>query len=170
WADRIAYVCHDWEDAVFTGIVSPDRLPPLVRDKCGESRSRQLRAFITELVETVSVTGCVAMTETMAEALSEFRRCNYEHVYLRPASVAQGSAVIEVLKALVEQFADHPYSIPDVRRAGGLEARTDAAVRAAVGYVAGMTDRFAMERALCDLGWDPGRLPRGIESFSRTVT
>jgi dGTPase len=27
WADRIAYVCHDWEDAVSAGIVSPELLP-----------------------------------------------------------------------------------------------------------------------------------------------
>ena len=25
WADRIAYVCHDWEDAVLAGIVAPGR-------------------------------------------------------------------------------------------------------------------------------------------------
>src|SRR6202035_1774319 len=27
WADRIAYVCHDWEDAVLSGIVAPRQLP-----------------------------------------------------------------------------------------------------------------------------------------------
>jgi dGTPase len=170
WADRIAYVCHDWEDAVSAGIVVPELLPPVVRERCGESRSSQLRAFIDELVTTISETGRVAMTSGMAEALSAFRRCNYEHVYLRPASVAQGAAVVEVLRALVDHFADHPYSIPDVRGAGGLEAGSDAAVRASVAYVAGMTDRFAMDRAICDLGWDASRIPRGVEGFSRTPT
>src|ERR1700722_16285184 len=40
WADRIAYVCHDWEDAVSAGIVAPGLLPDLVRTRCGETRSR----------------------------------------------------------------------------------------------------------------------------------
>ena len=31
WADRIAYVCHDWEDAVLAGIVAPHQLPAAVR-------------------------------------------------------------------------------------------------------------------------------------------
>jgi len=166
WADRIAYVCHDWEDAVSAGIVSRDLLPADVRDLCGESRSSQLRAFVTDMVETICSTGRIGMGDEHADALATFRRGNYEHVYLRPASVAQGSAVIEVLRALVEHFTDHPYRIPDVRRSGGLDAGTNPAVRASVAYVAGMTDRFAMDRAICDLGWDPARLPQGVADRS----
>ena len=33
WADRIAYVCHDFEDAVAAGIVKPDDLPDAVRER-----------------------------------------------------------------------------------------------------------------------------------------
>ena len=36
------------------------------------------------------------------------------------------------------------------------------AVRAAVAYVAGMTDRFAFSQAVALLGWDPDKLPAGI--------
>jgi len=167
WADRIAYVCHDWEDAVFAGIVAPELLPVHVRERCGETRSSQLRAFVSGMVETVCRTGQIGMEEDLADALAAFRRCNYDHIYLRPASVAQGSAVIEVLRALVGHFSDHPYRIPGVRRSGGLEEGSHAAVSAAVAYVAGMTDRFAMDRAICDLGWDPARLPRGIADRSQ---
>ncbi|MSX82275.1 MAG: HD domain-containing protein, partial [Actinobacteria bacterium] len=46
WADRIAYVCHDFEDAVEAGIVSPSMLPELVRSNCGDTRSSQLHTFI----------------------------------------------------------------------------------------------------------------------------
>ena len=43
-------------------------------------------------------------------------------------------------------------------RDGDEAART----RAAVTYVAGMTDRFAFEAATALLGWNPDRLPKGI--------
>ena len=47
WADRIAYVCHDFEDAVAAGIVAADMLPAGRRaPRCGTARSRQLGAFI----------------------------------------------------------------------------------------------------------------------------
>jgi len=167
WADRIAYVCHDWEDAVSAGIVTPTLLPEAVRDRCGESRSSQLGAFIGSVVSTSLASERIGMGDDLAEALAAFRSCNYEHVYLRPTSVSQGEAVVAVLRALVELFADQPNRIPDVRSGGGLAGGSAEAVHAAVGYVAGMTDRFAMALAVSDLGWDPERLPRGIDDFRR---
>ncbi len=167
WADRIAYVCHDWEDAVSAGIVTENLLPDVVRGRCGEGRSSQLGWFITSVVATTLASDHVGMGEDLAEALAAFRRCNYEHVYLRPASVGQGEAVVAVLRALVHLFADQPNRIPDVRAGRGLAGGSDEAVHAAVAYVAGMTDRFAMGLAVSELGWDPGRLPRGIDDFHR---
>jgi dGTPase len=166
WADRIAYVCHDWEDAVSAGIVTPDQLPELVRRRCGEHRGAQLGAFVDAVLGTVAGAGRVGMDEEAAEALASFRSCNYERVYLRPASIAQGAAVVAVLRALVEHFADHPNRIPDVRRGGGLGAGDPEALRAAVAYVAGMTDRYAMRAAVSELEWDPARLPRAVDAGS----
>jgi dGTPase len=97
-----------------------------------------------------------------ARALAAFRACNYERIYLRDASLAQGAAVISVLRALVEHYADHPNTIPPVRETVGLSAGEPSALRAAVSYVAGMTDRFAFRHALALLNWDPAKLPRGI--------
>jgi dGTPase len=163
WADRIAYLCHDWEDAVSAGIVTPSLLPDVVLGLCGATRSRQLRTFIGGMVDTTLRTGRVGMDEALADALAAFRRCNYEHIYLRPASVSQGASVVGVLRALVRHFADQPNLIPDVRSRGGLASGSEQAVFESVAYVAGMTDRFAMGIAVADLGWDPERLPRGID-------
>lgn len=167
WADRIAYVCHDFEDAVKSGIVTSSLLPELVRERCGERRSQQLGTFIDAMVSTVLSTGRVGMSATYAEALSAFRACNYEHIYLRPSSVTQSLAVVEVLRALVEHYGDRPNLIPDGDGHGGdLRGGDPDALWAAVSYVAGMTDRFAFGQAVAVLGWDPDKLPIGI-GFNR---
>jgi dGTPase len=163
WADRIAYVCHDFEDAVKSGIITPHVLPALVRERCGERRGQQLGTFIDAMVATVLDTGRIGMSATYAEALSAFRACNYEHIYLRPSSVAQGRAVIGVLRGLVEHYGDRPNLIPDADGKGtDLRGGDDEAMTAAVSYVAGMTDRFAFGQAVAVLGWDPDKLPIGI--------
>jgi dGTPase len=163
WADRIAYVCHDFEDAVKSGIVTPGALPALVRDRCGDRRGQQLDTFIDALVSSVLTTGTIGMADEQAEALAAFRASNYERIYLRPSSVAQGRSVVEVLRALVDYFGDRPNLIPDAAGAtNGLTGGEPLAVRAAVAYVAGMTDRFAFSQAVALLGWDPDKLPAGI--------
>jgi dGTPase len=159
WADRIAYVCHDFEDAVAAGIVSAEMLPGLVADRCGTDRSRQLGTFIRAMVSAAAESGRIGMVEPAADALAEFRRFNYEQVYLRPASRAQAESVIVVLRALVEHYADRPHLLPDPPPAAG---GTDEAVRAAVTYVAGMTDRFACRQAVALLDWDPAKLPASV--------
>jgi dGTPase len=174
WADRVAYVCHDWEDAVAAGIVAPHQLPAAVRARCGERRSAQLGAFIAGVVSATLRTGQVGMEEEDAEALAAFRSCNYQRIYLREASLRQGEAVVSVLRALVEHFADRPHLItdaaPDGAPGGGrgaaptdIVAGSEEAVRAAVTYVAGMTDRFAFRLAVAQLGWDPAKVPTGVD-------
>jgi dGTPase len=159
WADRIAYVCHDFEDAVAAGIVSLDMLPRVVHDRCGTRRSQQLGSFIGSMIEGAASSGRIGMTAAHAEALAAFRQFNYEHVYLRPASKAQAHSVIAMLRALVEHYSDRPNLLPEV---DGVNAGSRSALLASVAYVGGMTDRFACRQAVTLLGWQPARLPQGI--------
>jgi dGTPase len=164
WADRFAYCAHDLEDAVRAGIVTTAMLPEVVVERLGASRSRQLQACIDGLVEGIATTGSVGVKADLAEALAALRAFNYEHIYLRPASLAQAAAVIAVLQALVEYYVDRPNAIPGAGGDSGYMAGSPEAVRAAVTYVAGMTDRFAFQTAVAHLGWDPSRLPAGIDT------
>jgi dGTPase len=169
WADRIAYVCHDFEDAAAAGIVTADMLPSIVAERCGRDRSGQLGTFVRAMVSATTATGRIGMQPDIAEALAEFRRFNYEYVYLRPASQQQAAAVVSLLRALVEHYADRPHAIPQQTTAAALGERADyveaggpEALRAAVAYVAGMTDRFACQQGVAQLSWDPAKLPQGI--------
>jgi len=155
WADRIAYCAHDLEDAVHAGIVTTDDLPDIVAEVAGTSRRSQLATFINAVIETTALTGIVGMDALTAEALAELRRFNYERIYTRRESVAQSHTVVRVLTDLVEYYLADPAALP-------AEYRGADAVRGAVTYVGGMTDRFAFEQASTLLGWNPKKLPKGI--------
>jgi dGTPase len=161
WADRIAYVCHDFEDAVNAGILTPDALPPTVTNACGVTRSSWIRHFISGVVDGTAEAGHLAMTQQLAEVLAAFRSTNYEQIYLRPESIRQGRDVVTVLQALVEHFAERPHLLP---AAGHTSHDGATSLHRAVAYVAGMTDRFACVTAVRALDWDPGSLPRGLDS------
>src|SRR5438309_2287183 len=160
WADRIAYVCHDFEDAVRAGIVTPADLPEEVAGVVGARRSGQLNAFITAMLETIVDTGRVGMRLDEAAALDAFRAFNFERIYLRPEAVAQAERVVELLRALVDWFAVHPGVIAESPAHAGGPGSPDA-VAAAVRHVSGMTDRYAFTMAVEHLGWEAAKLPRG---------
>ncbi|MEX1009184.1 MAG: HD domain-containing protein [Acidimicrobiia bacterium] len=164
WADRIAYVCHDFEDAVRARILEPSDLPVEVREVVGTERSEQVGTFVLAVLDAVDRTGHVGMTEPAASALAAFRAFNFERIYLRPAARRQAERVIRLLSGLVDHFADAPRRMPPVR--DGEVALpvpgSPAAAVLAVHYVSGMTDRFALGLGVDLLGWRPDDLPRGV--------
>ena len=159
WSDRIAYVCHDFEDAVRAGILTPDDLPDAVADVVGRGRPAQVGAFVHAVLDAVQHTGCVGMTEPAASALAAFRAFNFERIYLRPAACRQAEKVVGLLRGLVDLFADAPAR---AFGAGVVEPGSEAAAAHAVRYVSGMTDRYALALGVELLGWRPEELPRGV--------
>jgi dGTPase len=103
------------------------------------------------------------MTDTLAEALTEFRRFNYDQIYMRAESLAQSATVIRILRALVEHHGSHPDQLPALQATGAaLESDSAEALAQAVTYVGGMTDRYAFSQAQQLLGWNSNDLPVGI--------
>jgi len=160
WADRIAYVCHDFDDAVRAGILVPADLPHEVRSVVGAAPSEQVETFVVAVLEAIDRTGHVGMTEPAAAALRAFRDFNFERIYLRPAAREQADRVVRLLQGLVDRFATSPRLLPD--RPAGLEAGSPDATALAVRYVSGMTDRYALGLGVELLGWRPEDLPRGV--------
>lgn len=156
WADRIAYCCHDLEDAIYARVVTQDELPAEVVEVLGATRREQLATLIRAVERTTCQTGRVGMDGTTAAALAALRKFNYERIYTRSESLEQSHSVIRILQALVAFYIENPGEIPaDFRD-------PDDPTWAAVVYTAGMTDRFAFDQAERLLGWDAASIPRGI--------
>jgi dGTPase len=164
WADRIAYVCHDFEDAVDAGVVTHSDLPDLVRKRCGVTRREQLSAFITGMIDATAHTGRIGMVPDMAEALALFRRFNYDAIYHRAASRTQAQSVIDMLRPLVEHYIAHPQLLPAFELSP-FDAHSKTAAHEAVTYVGGMTDRFACKQAVHLLHFPTHKLPQGIDTL-----
>lgn len=163
-SDRISYVCHDFADAVAAGIVSDADLPTLVRQHAGMTHSEQIGYFVSRLAASTAQFGQVVLDEETAAVLDAFRTVNFERIYLRPASIVQADRSVRLLQSLCDYFIDMPGQIPDVSQGviphpggGSVEA-----AEAAVHYISGMTDRYALHLGVEVLGFAPASLPLGV--------
>jgi len=128
--DRVAYINHDIDDAIRFGTLAPQDLPHREVELLGETGSRRIDTLVRDLVETSEREGDVAQSEEIGSAMLALRSFMFERVYLGPHAQAEHAHAREV----VHRIFDH------------LAARGDDADEIA-DFVAGMTDRFALEFA-----------------------
>lgn len=162
WADRLAYLTHDADDAIRQGIITPADLPSDVREIFGLRQSEQIRNMITIIVGAIERTGQIGMPEEAARALDSFRSFNYERIYLRSEAIEQNNKVIAMLSALVEFYAKEPWHIPAVHNGEFECANYTESLAVSVKYVSGMTDRFAVTQAQRHLSWREDLTPRSV--------
>jgi dGTPase len=120
-SDRIAYMNHDLDDAVRSGIIAaiPERFT-----RIGTSHSRRIGAMVE----------VVALSPPMLALMNDLKEWLFENVYLKYPVLYPDVAKA---KALVADLFFH-FAEP-----GHLPAGFDG-VQGAIDYVAGMTDRYAM--------------------------
>ena len=128
--DRVAYINHDIDDAIRFGILAIEDLPREEVELLGATGSRRIDTLVHDLVETSERLGDVAQSEEIGAAMLSLRSFMFERVYLGPHAQAEQARA----RATVQRIFEH------------LAERGDGADEI-VGFVAGMTDRFALDYA-----------------------
>jgi dGTPase len=128
--DRVAYINHDIDDAVRFGILAPDDLPQDEVALLGETATRRIDTLVRDLVESSQAAGDIVQSDEIGTAMLALRSFMFERVYLGPQVRGEHEraheTVARIFAALVERGED-PDRIVD--------------------FVAGMTDRFALDYA-----------------------
>ena len=139
FADRIAYLAHDAQDAVRAGLLAAHDFPASVRSLLGQPSGSWVGVMIDAVLEASVAEGHVTMEEQVLQVMHELRDFMFERVYLAHEQVAHHDTAIMVIQRLVEHHLSHPEAVPSSYR----DQATDS-VTQVVDYVAGMTDRFAL--------------------------
>ena len=134
--DRIAYVNHDIDDALRYGLLVESDLPADEIALLGETGSERIDTLVHDLVESSEVAGDVVQSEEVGAAMLALRAFMFERVYLGPRVLPEHEHVKGVVRAIVDRLVDDPTLLPP---------GDDALVTRITDYVAGMTDRFALE-------------------------
>ncbi len=140
--DRIAYINHDLDDSIRAGIVRAEDVPEIIRRNCGEKNSQRIDSILTDLIINSS-DGTLKMSPEMQETFDFFHKYMYEEVYRNPIAKGEEDKVEGILKMLYEHYVSKPDDLPEDFRS---VMDTEGVERAAVDYISGMTDGYAMEK------------------------
>jgi dGTPase len=151
FADRIAYVNHDVDDAIRAGVLAIDELPGAVTATLGETHSERINTLVTDLVVSSEGAPEIRLSPAIFAGLDELRDFLFAEVYLRTAATDEHDRAIRLLRELFAYFLDHPDQLPpEYHRVPG-----DLPTRVA-DFIAGMTDRYAVrtyEQLFLPPGW-----------------
>jgi dGTPase len=139
FADRIAYLAHDVEDAMRAGVLGYRDVPVRAVGTFGEPGPGWIAFLIGAVVDESLRTGTLNMEPNALEAMNELRGFMFERVYLRPETTDSRRKVTGIVHDLVDYFVLHPQEVPESYRHDDAEPLTQV-----IDYVAGMTDRFAI--------------------------
>jgi len=151
FADRIAYVNHDVDDAIRAGVLSTDELPDEVVASLGGTHSERINALVSDLVSASEGGSEIRLSPSVFTSLDRLRDFLFAEVYLRTAATDEHDRAIRLLRELFAYFLDHPDQLPpEYHRVPG-----DLSTRVA-DFIAGMTDRYAVrtyEQLFLPQGW-----------------
>ncbi|MBX7131510.1 MAG: deoxyguanosinetriphosphate triphosphohydrolase [Fimbriimonadaceae bacterium] len=130
-SDRIAYLNHDLDDAMRSGIIEQ---VPLAFLEIGDTHGRRIGAMVEDVILASLNSPHVKLSDPMLARLNDLKEWLFENVYLRYPILYPD---IPKAQALVKDLFAH-YTIP-----GNLPSGFEG-IQGAIDYVAGMTDRFAL--------------------------
>ena len=140
FADRIAYLTHDVADAIRAGILDLSRLPPSALSRFGSTSREWINQMIRAVIDHTVASDRVSMDEETLAIMLEMREFMFQNVYLRPDAEEQKQRAILVIRNLIDYFVHNPEEVPE----GTTVAASDP-LTAAIDFVAGMTDRYAIQ-------------------------
>ncbi|MEM8962986.1 MAG: deoxyguanosinetriphosphate triphosphohydrolase [Acidobacteriota bacterium] len=139
FADRIAYLVHDMEDAIRANVLTHADLPADVLEVFGEPGREWIHRMIHAVIDESRKQGEVVMEPEMLAAMHRFRDFMFQRVYLRPEAEANANKAIKMIQDLVDYFIRHFDEVPSSYRDYDAEPTVQV-----LDYVAGMSDRYAL--------------------------
>ena len=141
WADKIAYMNHDIDDAIRAGVIRESDIPRDITAVLGDTKNKRITTMVTSLIRN-SPAGVVNMDADVLEAYDALHEFMYEAVYLNDYAKREEKKVPHLIESLFGYYVRHPDRLPESMRE---IAEADGKEQAACDYIAGMTDRFAVD-------------------------
>ncbi len=142
YADRIAYINHDIDDACRAGILTVEAIPKELRNILGDTHSGRINTMVNAVIDASRDKPCISMTPEISDAMNELRSFLFESVYTNPTAKSQEKKAQQLLIKLYEYYYFKPEKMPELYTKN---LEVEGVGRCVCDFVSGMTDRYAIE-------------------------
>jgi len=141
FADRIAYMNHDIDDACRAGIMCLEDIPSEIREVIGTENGERIDSMVLSIVNSSMGKNEIIMDDDMLECFNKLHEFLFAMVYTNPKAKGEESKAEELLESLYYYFVKYPEKIPeDACPYIALEPIE----RCVCDYISGMSDRYAI--------------------------
>ena len=140
-ADRIAYLCHDYDDSLRAGMLEAGDLPTLVYARLGRTTSEMITGMVSDLIVHSAKQGDITLSPAMQEVMDAFRAFMFEHIYHSERLARERKQAVFVLRELYAHYMENFEELPEEFRR--YETRWGRQ-QTVVDYVAGLSDNYAV--------------------------
>ncbi len=142
FADRIAYINHDIDDAIRAGILRIEDIPKELTDVLGVGHSERINRMVTSVIQESAGKPEINFTKEVGEATLKLRSFLFDTVYTNPLAKSEDNKAQELLASLFEYYVKNPDKMPELYYRN---TKHEPVERCVCDYVASMTDRYAIE-------------------------
>lgn len=142
YADRIAYINHDIEDAVSAGLILETDIPSSLVECLGDSKSKRISKLITDIVANSEGKPIVQPSNDCMLALNELRHFMFDRVYSNNVAKEEEKKAVFILTELYNYFKYNPNKLPELY----IDLlKIDDIDTVVTDYLASMTDRYCLK-------------------------
>ncbi len=138
FADRIAYINHDIDDAIRSKLLKKSDIPKQYSDFIGTS---PIDAFVKDIVENSFGKNDVKMSNKALSALKGLYNFMFKNVYMGKHLKVEQKKVEHLITSLFNFYLENPQKLPNLKNYKNTKEKLSA-IR---DHIAGMTDRYAIE-------------------------
>ncbi|MDL2269334.1 deoxyguanosinetriphosphate triphosphohydrolase [Desulfosarcina sp. OttesenSCG-928-A07] len=148
-ADIMAYLNHDLDDAVRSGVIREDQIPDVCVRVIGKTHQERATTMTRDLVFSSRVVDGglqLAMSDTVSAAMTILREFLYENVYRSHQVHREFVKVKKILSELYAYFLENPSLLEVESKQMGISGCMEHGnlKQAVCDFIASMTDRHAL--------------------------
>ncbi len=153
YADKIAYINHDIDDAIRGRVITQEDLPRELLEILGFTFKDRINSMIRDVIFNSLEAGHVTMSVEKERAMMDLRKAMFSSVYIGSRAKKEEGKAEQLVRSLYEKILQHPELLPEEYQ---VALRIGEKLHQVIcDYVSSMSDNYAIRL------YEEWFLPRG---------